>query len=1049
MFPISALPHLDAGGVVALQQGYRNNWQRYADALAGSGDGTHTWDLCVLTASNEQQAEAYEAQLASRRRAGLLPRHTTFRVIPDPDGARIGSGGATLRVLSILARERQDSHSGSSPFQGQRILIIHSGGDSRRLPICSATGKLFARVPHELPDGRSSSLFDEFLISLSGVPMQATEGVLVASGDVLLLFDHLQLELNRPGVTGVAAAVPAEVGTHHGVYLTQQRSRRVYAFLHKPSLTRLHEAEALDANGRVQVDTGLVWIDRPTVDQWLVLAEQLERQIAPRVVINLYGDLLAPLAEAADLDAYLADTSDGPATPMLQRARASIWEAFRGIPFTVETVHPAIFIHFGTTFEYLQALREGMLLFGACGWQNRASSWAAPFATGRSDAQPILVNANVQAGDMRQGCLLDCQLDTHLSLQGPALMSHVVSQRETIVIAGGVVVEQIPLRAGSSSKMSALTETHGSVHNMGAGGYVTRLYGLVDDPKISRVDGGTFLNRPWAEWLAATRLTSEALWPHVVDPPDQTLWEAQLFPVCPTRDESLDAVLWMQSPECASPEQVERWRRAPRVSLAESYLHADVGALVREQDEIADTVRARHFLAGLQQERPAAELAPLLGQELDAAHRAAILDDWLAESSDPWLPIRGYQALYVTCGQHRYEERAFSSLGRLVRAHTPPNTLAQVDPSRLQQRCVVRLPARIDFGGGWTDTPPYSLERGGAVLNAAIALNGELPIVAEAELLDELALILESRDIESTVRPCFAGEVLDYANPSDPFALLKAALVFRGIVPADAHPEVGIGEVLRSFGHGLRLSTATHIPRGSGLGTSSILAGALLQCLSRLLGWEIPQDQLFDEVLCLEQMITTGGGWQDQVGGLVPGIKLITSQPGLPQRLHVEPVPMTADLRRALNERLLLVYTGQRRLAKDLLRSVMGRWMARDSAMVRSMEEIARLALAMRAALLAVDLDAFGGLLFEHWAVLKAMDPGCTNPFIDDLMATAAPYVCGGKLAGAGGGGYAILIARDGDATEALARSLALRYTSGARPAEAGVRLWPCRVTFS
>ena len=162
------------------------------------------------------------------------------------------------------------------------------------------------------------------------------------------------------------------------------------------------------------------------------------------------------------------------------------------------------------------------------------------------------------------------------------------------------------------------------------------------------------------------------------------------------------------------------------------------------------------------------------------------------------------------------------------------------------------------------------------MLNAAIALKGELPIAAEATLAprtaDEPALVLYSRDLDAALYPRYAGEVLAYANPADPYALLKAAIVFRGLVPADAAPETDLATLYP--GLQLRLATATTIPRGSGLGTSSILGGAVLRALDQLLGQETEQARLFDEVLCLEQMITTAGGWQDQIGGLAPGIKL-------------------------------------------------------------------------------------------------------------------------------------------------------------------------------
>ncbi len=144
--------------------------------------------------------------------------------------------------------------------------------------------------------------------------------------------------------------------------------------------------------------------------------------------------------------------------------------------------------------------------------------------------------------------------------------------------------------------------------------------------------------------------------------------------------------------------------------------------------------------------------------------------------------------------------------------------------------------------------------------------------------------------------------------------------------------------------------------------------------------------------------------------------------------------------RAKLSRRLMPVYTGQQRLAKDLLRHVMARWMARDPEMVWILEEIARLAVAMRDALLAGDVDGFGRLLGEHWEINKRMDPGCTNPFIDGLFETMRPCIHGGKLAGAGGGGFAFVIGKGGDCMDALSAALARRYP-GTR-----VGVWRCAI---
>ena len=149
---------------------------------------------------------------------------------------------------------------------------------------------------------------------------------------------------------------------------------------------------------------------------------------------------------------------------------------------------------------------------------------------------------------------------------------------------------------------------------------------------------------------------------------------------------------------------------------------------------------------------------------------------------------------------------------------------------------------------------------------------------------------------------------------------------------------------------------------------------------------------------------------------------------------------MTPTLRQVLDERLLLIYTGQNRLAKCLLRTIMGRFMARDPDVMAMLRDITQLAQAMYQALQVEDLDTCGELVAQHWEINKRMDPGCTNPFINDLFELWRPYLIGAKLAGAGGGGFALAIARDLESSVSLQRVLLERYP------QSQVRLWPCRV---
>ena len=190
-----------------------------------------------------------------------------------------------------------------------------------------------------------------------------------------------------------------------------------------------------------------------------------------------------------------------------------------------------------------------------------------------------------------------------------------------------------------------------------------------------------------------------------------------------------------------------------------------------------------------------------------------------------------------------------------------------------------RSPVRLDLAGGWTDTPPFTLREGGEVVNVAVDLNGQPPIQVFCRPSQEATIRIHSIDlgVGESIESFAALE--DYASPSSPFALPKAALCLVGLT-ADKHRGSNLSEVLRVAGGGLELSLLSAVPKGSGLGTSSILAATILSALERFFGQKIARHELFRQVLQIEQMLTTGGGWQDQIGGIAGGVKYIISGPG-------------------------------------------------------------------------------------------------------------------------------------------------------------------------
>lgn len=232
-----------------LRQSYIDAWEDYQRSIRKRSFAQ--WDYIVLTASNDEQANAFQSQITYRQNKNVLPCKTKYLVLPDPDGKRVGSGGATLQVLRKLA-EQEDI---AGDFHNKRILVIHSGGDSKRVPQYSVCGKLFSPVPRELPDGRASTLFDEFLIGMAGVPSRFREGMLVLSGDVLLLFNPLQIDAQFHGAAAISMKSPVDVGKDHGVFLNNGKDY-VKKFLHKQSIETLEKLGAVNTHGNVDLDTG-------------------------------------------------------------------------------------------------------------------------------------------------------------------------------------------------------------------------------------------------------------------------------------------------------------------------------------------------------------------------------------------------------------------------------------------------------------------------------------------------------------------------------------------------------------------------------------------------------------------------------------------------------------------------------------------------------------------------------------------------------------------------------------------------------------------------
>ncbi len=1009
------------------------------------------WDYLIVTASNARQAAGYEQHLRIRRDLGLLAEVNEVLVVADPGGRRVGSGGSTLFcLLEVLARRAADPSAWADELAQLRILIVHAGGDSRRLPAYGPAGKVFVPVPGESDSIVPITLFDRQLPTYLALP-EAPGGigqVVITSGDVLLRFDPAEVRFARDGLTGLGCFATPERAAHHGVFC-REGDDLVRLFLQKPSPERQAEAGALDAFGQAILDIGVMSFDGPTAAQLLrafgahigPTGAELAGEMGQAVIshgLDFYREVCCALGTQANSSHYLRCMREsGSAWNDMLLGR--LFQVLSSLPFHVRLLPRCEFLDFGTS---RQVIASGQILTQ----QDRgAASLNAVL-----DINNLLGPAGSLTGS--NAWVEGCRINAPLQLAGQNLLV-------------GVDIEQpTSLPPGACADVLSGTRPDGRRVTF------VRCYHVADTFKDTVRAGATFCGRPVMEWLNAVGAGPADIWPDGGDPAERTVWDALLFPGLAGKAELADW-LWMLAPERASPAIRQAWHDAERFSLAEIALAADQQAFKRRRDDVHAEAARRNLprLFRLDSRFSAAELAWAISHAADrsawiaaviheaARHSRSVagattvaeslvyprlvhlmgsavlavaeqrgqlmtdlfpgLADLLSAADREWLTGVGLQLDSrppVDTWAERAWTLAFESFGRtMLRAEAHGR---QAPRSALRSDEIVwgRAPARFDTGGGWTDTPPATLEFGGSVVNVAINLNGQPPIQAYARVIAEPVIRIASIDLGARIEVTRLDDLLGFHRADSEFGLAKAALALSAFDPEmGCWPEgATLEEMLTDFGGGIELTTLAAIPKGSGLGTSSIMGAVILAVIERVKGVVLTPGELFNSVLRLEQALTTGGGWQDQIGGAVGGAKIITTSPGLLPDARIHYLPADVIDPQVNGGLSLLYYTGITRLAKNILEEVVGRYLDRDRRAMATLQRIGELAPRVAEAMSRKDLPEYGRLLSAAWELNKQLDPDSSNPQVEDLLARVAPHIHGGKLLGAGGGGFLLMLCK-------------------------------------
>lgn len=308
---------------------------------------------------------------------------------------------------------------------------------------------------------------------------------------------------------------------------------------------------------------------------------------------------------------------------------------------------------------------------------------------------------------------------------------------------------------------------------------------------------------------------------------------------------------------------------------------------------------------------------------------------------------------------------------------------------------ITRSPLRVSLGGGGTDLPSYYRQRGGFLV--AMAIRRHVYVSLQRTL--DPGILLKYSALE---------RVLDVAAIRHP--IIREALLECGLEGERA----------------LEITSVADIPAGTGLGSSGSFTTALLKAIAILKREHLPPDRLA-ELACRIELDRLGEpiGKQDQYIAAFGGLSAFAFRED--GSVEAEALPVSADTLEDLQDNTLMFFTGRTRSASAILKEQDSASRAMDEGMLANLDRVKALGLATRDAFLRGDLRAWGEIMREHWAAKKRRSAAMSNPQVDEWHALALRSgAIGGKLVGAGGGGFLLFYAEDARRLRAALRGAGL-----------------------
>lgn len=848
----------------------------------------------------------------------------------DPIDHKLGSGGGTTWLLT-KAYENEMAHSDANNqktfdewLSSEKRLLLHAGGQSRRLPAYAPSGKVLTPVPVFRWE-RGQRLSQDLLslqIPLYKKIMDAAPSSLhtmIVSGDVLIRTTQPLQPIPEADVVCYGLWLGPEIAKNHGVFVSSCDTPSVLkCMLQKPSPATL---------GTIQKDHYYL----TDIGIWLLSDKAVKVLMSHKGEYDLYSEF----GGAMGTEPTLND------------------EAVKELKVAILPLSGGEFYHFGTSHE---------LLSSTLAIQNLVNDQRLIMHHSRKPHPCIFIQNSItkKAVDSsnEEVWIENSYISEGWNISQKNIITGVPKNNWNITLAPGQCIDIVP---------------------MGETQYVVRPYGFNDRFAGEEQQRPQF---PIVDNIDEAGLVLRYMLNQETEGEDKGKGKAIFEKAQKISAEQISATANLRRLF----EQRREFRKHNWSTLADNYEHS-----VFYQLDLNDA--AKEFKAnGIAMPKPLPDSAPLLTRMKDAMFRG--------DNDKAFGLLR--EGIVKTSNANGINMPTLSSMSNKVAT---------------DQIVWGRSPVRIDIAGGWTDTPPFCLMEGGSVVNLAIELNGQQPIQTYVKPCREHHVVLKSIDLGASEIVETYEQLADFKRVGSPFSIPKAALALAGFLPQysqEKYPD--LKSQLMAFGCGIEITLLSAIPAGSGLGTSSVLAATVLGTINDFLslGWD--KNEICHKTLVLEQLLTTGGGWQDQFGGVLQGVKLLQTCKGFEQQPIVHWLPTDLYTQPEYQACHLLYYTGITRTAKTILAEIVQKMFLNDHDQVALLREMKAHSLQMYEAIQRNDFQEMGKLVGKTWLQNQAIDAG-TNPMEVKKLTDLIDDLClGYKLPGAGGGGYLYMVAKDPEA---------------------------------